>query len=70
MSNLSTGEQRRIQIAVTHRVFELSKNKKDVADLYKELYRGIKKTFGVASYKEVNRRNLLSAINYIEQWLP
>lgn len=67
---LDHGEQRRLQKGVACRVYEFTKDKKEAAKLFKELYREIKDRFGVASYKDVKRKELQSAISYIENWIP
>ncbi|MGE7121835.1 BRO family protein [Peribacillus sp. NPDC046944] len=67
---LDHGEQRRLQKGVAYRVYEFTKDKKEAAKLFKELYREIKDRFGVASYKDVKRKELQSAISYIENWIP
>jgi prophage antirepressor-like protein len=67
---LTSGEQRRLQKGVARRVYDFTKDKKEAAKLFRELYREIKDRFGVASYKDVKKRELLSAINYIENWIP
>jgi prophage antirepressor-like protein len=67
---LTSGEQRRLQKGVARRVYEFTRDKKEAAKLFRELYREIKDRFGVASYKDVKKRELLSAINYIENWIP
>lgn len=67
---LDHGEQRRLQKAVSIRVYELEMDPTVRPKLFKELYREIKDRFGVASYKDVKRKELLSAINYVESWIP
>jgi prophage antirepressor-like protein len=67
---LNSGEQRRLQKGVALRVYELEQNPKARPKLFRELHREIKDRFGVASYKDVKKRELLSAINYIENWIP
>ncbi|MGE8079060.1 ORF6N domain-containing protein [Peribacillus loiseleuriae] len=67
---LDHGEQRRLQKGVARRVYEFTDDKKEAARLFKEIYREIKDRFGVASYKDVKRQELQSAIRYIENWLP
>ncbi|WP_410551765.1 ORF6C domain-containing protein, partial [Arthrobacter sp. SIMBA_036] len=42
----------------------------EAARLFREIHREIKDRFGVASYKDIKRRELLSAIKYIENWIP
>jgi prophage antirepressor-like protein len=67
---LTSGEQRRLQKGVAQRVYEFTKEKKDAARLFRELYREIKDRFGVASYKDLKRKELQSALRYIENWVP
>ncbi len=67
---LDHGEQRRLQKGVARRVYEVTEDKKEAARLFRELYREIKDRFGVASYKDVKRKELQSAISYIENWVP
>ncbi|MBG9653704.1 Rha family transcriptional regulator [Cytobacillus firmus] len=67
---LTSGEQRRLQKGVAQRVYEYTQDKKEAARLFRELYREIKDRFGVASYKDVKRKELQSALRYIENWIP
>ncbi|WP_078379123.1 ORF6N domain-containing protein [Sutcliffiella halmapala] len=67
---LDHGEQRRLQKGVAHKVYQCTADKKEAARLFKELYREIKDRFGVASYKDVKRKELQSALRYIENWIP
>ncbi|WP_026699389.1 ORF6C domain-containing protein [Bacillus licheniformis] len=67
---LDHGEQRRLQKGVARRVYQFTDDKKQAARLFKELYREIKDRFGVSSYKDLKRRELLTAIKYIENWVP
>lgn len=67
---LTSGEQRRLQKGVAHRVYEFTQDKQEAARLFREVYREIKDRFGVASYKDVKRKELQSALRYIESWLP
>lgn len=67
---LTSGEQRRLQKGVAHKVYEFTQDKKEAARLFRELYREIKDRFGVASYKDVRRKELQSALSYIEHWIP
>ncbi|MGF2617769.1 phage antirepressor [Rossellomorea vietnamensis] len=67
---LSSGEQRRVQKGVARRVYEFTEDRREAAKLFRELYREIKDRFGVASYKDVKKKELQSAINYIEHWIP
>lgn len=67
---LDHGEQRRLQKAVAIKVYELELDKAKTGKLFSELYREIKDRFGVSSYKDVKRKELQSAIRYVESWIP
>ncbi|MED5046476.1 BRO family protein [Bacillus siamensis] len=67
---LDSGEQRRLQKGVARRVYSITEDKTEAARLFRELHREIKDRFGVSSYKDIKRRELLSAIKYIESWIP
>ncbi|MDA7028649.1 ORF6C domain-containing protein [Bacillus sp. CLL-7-23] len=67
---LDHGEQRRLQKGVARRVYSFTDDKTQAARLFKELYREIKDRFGVASYKDLKRKELFTAIKYIESWIP
>lgn len=67
---LDYGEQRRIQKAVNCKVYELEQDPKKRPALFSELYREIKDRFGVASYKDIKRKDMLAAVRYIEAWVP
>ncbi|MFJ8245209.1 Rha family transcriptional regulator [Peribacillus asahii] len=67
---LDHGEQRRLQKCIASKVYELSDDPQTRPKLFKEIYCEIKDRFGVASYKDVKRQELQSAINYIENWVP
>lgn len=67
---LDYGMQRRLQRAVGERVYKLSDDPQERPRLFKEIYREIKDRFGVASYKDVRRKELQVAINYVAAWIP
>ncbi|XQY90680.1 ORF6C domain-containing protein [Metabacillus sp. HB246100] len=67
---LDYGEQRRLQKGVAAKVYEICKDPQVRPKLFRELYREIKDRFGVASYKDVKRQELQSALRYIENWIP
>lgn len=67
---LSYGEQRLLQKAVARRVYEIYETKEERPQAFSSLYREIKDRFGVASYKDVRRQDLQSAINYVANWIP
>nr|WP_052738060.1 ORF6C domain-containing protein [Bacillus sp. SA1-12] len=52
------------------KIYEISADPQERSRLYRELYREIKDRFGVASYKDVKRKELSSALCYIENWIP
>ncbi|RDY70284.1 hypothetical protein DXT76_13495 [Halobacillus trueperi] len=64
------GEQRRLQKGVARRVYEFTDDREEASGLFREIYREIKDRFGVASYKDVKRKDLQSALAYIENWIP
>ena len=64
------GEQRRLQKAVAIKVYELESIAELRPKLFREIYREIKDRFGVASYKDVKRKDLQLAIRYVEAWIP
>ena len=64
------GEQRRLQKAVAIKVYELESFAELRPRLFREIYREIKDRFGVASYKDVKRKDLQVAIRYVEAWIP
>lgn len=67
---LDYGMQRSLQRAVGARVYEIESEDQARRKLFRELYREIKDRFGVASYKDVLRKDLQSAIYYVEAWIP
>jgi ORF6C domain/ORF6N domain len=67
---LTSGEQRRLQKAVAQRVYELESDPKERSRLFREIYREIKDRFAVASYKDVKRKELQTALRYVENWVP
>lgn len=67
---LTSGEQRRLQKGIAQKVYEVESDPKVRPRLFRELHREIKDRFGVASYKDVKRKELQSALRYIETWIP
>ncbi|MET3658132.1 Rha family transcriptional regulator [Sporosarcina psychrophila] len=67
---LDHGEQRRLQRAVGARVYKVEDDAQARKRLFPELYREIKDRFAVASYKDVKRQDLQSAIRYVDAWIP
>ncbi len=67
---LDHGQQMRIKKAVATKVYEISNDKAKRTRLFAELYRDLKDRFGVASYRDIKKHEMLKAIGYIEGWLP
>lgn len=67
---LDHGEQRRLQKAVAMKVYELCDDPECRPKLFREIYREIKDRFAVGSYKDVKRKELQSAIRYVESFVP
>lgn len=68
---LTSGEQRRLQKGIAKKVYDLENGDRDAQrKLFRELHREIKDRFGVSSYKDVKRKELQSALRYIENWIP
>lgn len=67
---LDHGEQRRLQKAVSIKAYELCNDPAERPQYFREIYREIKDRFAVASYKDVKRHELQSAIRYVENWIP
>ena len=63
-------EQRKLQKAVSIRVFQ----RLDVINaerklMFSAIYRDLKDRFGVASYRDVKRKDLKSALLYVQNWI-
>ncbi|AST93040.1 hypothetical protein BC6307_18135 [Sutcliffiella cohnii] len=67
---LDHGEQRRLQKGIATKVYELCDDPQNRPQLFRELHREIKDRFGVASYKDLKRKELQTALRYIENWIP
>ncbi|WP_339161729.1 ORF6N domain-containing protein [Siminovitchia sp. FSL W7-1587] len=67
---LDHGEQRRLQKAIATKVYEVCDDPEERPKLFREIYREIKDRFAVTSYKDVKRKELQSAIRYVENWIP
>ena len=70
---VDNGEQRKIQRAVATRVYqrldivpELIENKKFV---FQAIYRDLKDRFGVASYRDIKRKDIKDCLEYISAWI-
>lgn len=67
---LDHGQQMRIKKAVATKIYEITNDKAKRTRLFAELYRDLKDRFGVASYRDIKKHEMLKAIGYIEGWLP
>lgn len=67
---LDHGEQRRLQKALAIRVYSLTEDLSERKKLFSQGHREIKDRFGVSSYKDVKRKDLQAAVNYIANWIP
>ena len=70
---VDNGEQRKIQKAVGTRIYQridiipqLAENKKFV---FQALYRDLKDRFGVASYRDIKRKDLRDCLEYVSAWI-
>ena len=70
---VDNGEKRTIQKAVGTRIYQridiipqLAENKKFV---FQALYRDLKDRFGVASYRDIKRKDLTDCLEYISTWI-
>ncbi|MEK3822124.1 ORF6C domain-containing protein [Cytobacillus sp. FSL W8-0315] len=70
IQTLLPGEQKRLRIGVTQRVNKLARNKQESSELFSAIYRDIKLKYNVSSYKELHPNEMLSVINFIENWNP
>ena len=70
---VDNGEQRKIQSAVATRVYkrldivpELIEDKKY---MFQAIYRDLKDRFGVASYRDIKRKDLRDCLEYVSAWI-
>ena len=70
---VDNGEQRKIQRAVATRVYqrldivpELTEDKKY---MFQAIYRDLKDRFGVASYRDIKRKDLRNCLEYVSAWI-
>lgn len=65
---LHSGEQKRLQKAISERVYELCNVKARRPAYFADLYRAIKKRYHVESYRDVPQCQLQDALRFIQQW--
>lgn len=66
------GEQRKIQRAVGTRVYQrmdIENNHDNKKSMFQSLYRDLKNRFGVASYRDIKRKDLTNVLEYISTWI-
>lgn len=66
------GEQRKIQKAVGVRVYQrmdILQNYENKKMMFQSLYRELKNRFGVASYRDIKRKDLQDVLLYISSWI-
>ncbi|MDR2879065.1 MAG: ORF6C domain-containing protein, partial [Fusobacteriales bacterium] len=67
---IDSGQQNKIQKTVAARVFERLKSVAVSKDsLFRALYRDIRNTFGVPSYRDIKKSDYEDALNYIKAWI-
>lgn len=70
---VNSGEQLRITKAVKRRVCQRIDLSVDLIGkdkfMYQAIYRDLKDRFGVASYKDIKRKDLKDCLNYISTWI-
>ena len=63
-------EQRKLQKAVSIRVYQrLDVINSDKNVMFPAIYRDLKDRFGVASYRDIKRKDLTEALAYIQNWI-
>lgn len=63
-------EQRKLQKAVSIRVYQrLEVANTERKMLFSAIYRDLKDRFGVASYRDVKRKDLKNALLYVQNWI-
>lgn len=65
---LHTGEQKRLQKAISERVYELCDVKARRPSYFSELYRAIKKRYHVDSYRDVPQCQLQDTLLFVQNW--
>ncbi|MCM3783706.1 Rha family transcriptional regulator [Neobacillus mesonae] len=67
---LDSGQQRRLQKAVSTKVYSIASEQEERSELYRQLYKEIKDRWEVPSYKDVLRQDLQAVLNYVDAWRP
>lgn len=70
---VDNGEQRKIQRAVATRVYQrldiVPKLIEDKKYMFQAIYRDLKDRFGVASYRDIKRKDLRDCLEYVSAWI-
>lgn len=67
---MDSGEQRKIQRMIAHRIYGITEDKQERSTLFRQLYREIKDRWAVPSYRDVRRNEVEGLKSYIEAWRP
>ena len=63
-------EQRKLQKAVSIRVYQrLDVINSDKNLMFPAIYRDLKDRFGIASYRDLKRKDLTEALAYVQNWI-
>lgn len=65
---LTEGQRRRLQKAISARVYQLTTEKGATQALFKAIYSAIKERYNVDSYKSINPKDFQQALRFIETW--
>lgn len=68
MDVLQQGHCRRLQKAVSARVYQLTNEKGATTALFKAIYSALKEHFNVESYKSIKPKDFQKALRFIENW--
>lgn len=67
---LDSGEQRKIQKAMTRKIYGMESDIKIRSEYFRQLHREIHDRWAVPSYKDVRRYEFDGLLKYIEAWVP
>lgn len=68
LSELQEGQRRRLQKAISARVYQLTKEKGATQALFKAIHSAVKERYNVDSYKSIRPQYLQDAIRFVESW--
>lgn len=67
---LDSGDQRKVQKAVSRKVYAIESDAQLRSQLFRQLHREIKDRWAVPSYKDIRKHEMDGLMNYIEAWRP